>query len=136
MIRKFKIRTNSFAYELSMILINFILVDFAWLFFKATSFKNALVLIENTFYFNPSIFVDGSLYNLGLDSSNFLVAMLSLGVVFIVDLLQRRKSIRKELFKQNMVLRWSLYLTSIVIILIFGVYGSDYDIQQFIYSKF
>ncbi|WML33798.1 MBOAT family O-acyltransferase [Clostridium sp. OS1-26] len=136
LVRKFKIRMNSFGYKLSMILINFILVDFAWLFFRATSFKNAVILIKNMFYFNPSIFVDGSLYKLGLDSSNFLIAMLSLGVVFIVDLLQGRRNLRDELLKQNTVFRWSLYLTSVIIILIFGVYGSGYNIQQFIYSKF
>ena len=136
LVRKFKIRTSSFGYKLSMILINFILVDFAWLFFRATSFKNAVVLIKNIFYFNPSVFTDGSLYKLGLDSSNFFVAMLSLGIVFIVDLLQRTKNLRDELLKQNMVFRWSLYLTSAIVILIFGVYGSGYDIQQFIYSRF
>lgn len=136
LLMKFKVNTGNFGYKLFMVLINFLLVDFAWLFFRADSFKSATILIQNMFYFNPSIFFNGGLYKLGLDSSNFLVAILSSFVILIVDLLQRSGNLRYKLSKQNVVFRWSLYLVSLVSILIFGVYGPGYNVQQFIYSKF
>jgi alginate O-acetyltransferase complex protein AlgI len=135
-IRIFNIKTSTFSYRLNQVLFNFILVDFAWIFFRSTSLRSALVLIKNMTYLNPWIFTDGSLYKLGLDPLDFLIAILSLGVVLIVNLLQRNKNLRYELSKQNIVFRWSVYLTSILIILIFGMYGSGYNPQQFIYSKF
>ncbi|WP_446898133.1 MBOAT family O-acyltransferase [Clostridium sp. LBM24168] len=135
-IKKFNIKTTTFVYKLIQVVINFVLIDFAWLFFRATSFRNSIILIKNMLYFNPSIFVDGSLYKLGLDQPNFLVALFGLIIIFVADLMQRKVSLRDELLKKNIVLRWSVYLTSIVVILIFGIYGEEYNVQQFIYSRF
>jgi D-alanyl-lipoteichoic acid acyltransferase DltB (MBOAT superfamily) len=135
-IKRFNIKTNIFIYKLIQVIITFGLVDFAWLFFRANSFKSSLVLIKNMVYFNPEIFINGSLYKLGLDHLNFLVAILSLVIVLIVDLFQRREGISDKLLTKNIVFRWSLYLASVLIILIFGAYGSDYNVEQFIYSQF
>ncbi|WP_243159311.1 MBOAT family O-acyltransferase [Clostridium sp. cel8] len=136
LIELFKIRTNVFSYKLIQITINFVLIDFAWLFFRANSFKGAIILIKNMFYFNPYIFIDGSVYKLGVDSLNFSVAMFSLFTVLIVNLLQRNMNLRYELSKQNLAFRWFVYFASLLIILIFGTYGSETGTQQFIYSQF
>lgn len=136
LIHKFNIKVYTFTYKLTQVLINFMLIDFAWLFFRANSFESSIILIKNMAYFNPSIFTDGSLYKLGLDSPNFLIGILGLIVVLIVDLMQRKEDVRDELLKKNVVLRWSLYVTSIIVILIFGIYGDGYNVQEFIYSNF
>lgn len=133
---KLHIKTEVFSYRLFKVLTTFILVDFAWLFFRANSFTSALLLIRNSFYFNPWIFTDGSIYKLGLDAKDLSVAFISICIVLMVDLLQRRKDVRLVLFNQNLIFRWALYIISILVLLIFGVYGPAYSQQQFIYMQF
>ena len=44
--------------------------------------------------------------------------------------------IRETLAKQNIFFRWALVLLLIAFILIFGVYGPDYNASDFIYGRF
>jgi alginate O-acetyltransferase complex protein AlgI len=134
--KAFNIKKHALSYRIFQILFTFMLVDFAWIFFRANKFSDAVILLKNMMYFNPWVFTDGSLYNLGLNSKNFLVAVLGISVILIVNLIQRTKSVRIQLYKQDAIFRWALYLTVVVIILIFGIYGPDYNAKQFIYMQF
>lgn len=134
--RVFKIKTDVFSYKLLQVVITFILVDFAWIFFRANSYSDAKILIKNMMYFNPWIFIDNSIYNLGLDSKEFLVAIIGIIVVLAVNMMQRNKSLRIQLSRQNTSFRWVMYLIAVLSILIFGMYGPDYSAQQFIYFQF
>lgn len=133
---KLRINTNSFNYRLVQIVVNFVLVDFAWLFFRANCLKDSAILIKNSFYFNPEIFTNGSIYNLGLDQINFFIALASSIFILCVNFIQRKYNIRDKLSKQNINMRWSLYVASVIIILVFGIYGDEYNVQKFIYSQF
>ena len=135
-IKTLKIKTNVFSYKLIQVLITFALVDFAWIFFRANSFKDAITLIRNMTYFNPWVFTDGSIYKLGLDPLNFLVALLGICAILAVNLLQRTRNLRSELCRKNMEFRWFVYLTFVVGILMLGIYGDQYAPQNFIYTQF
>lgn len=135
-IKTFNIQTKVFSFKLFQVLATFVLVDFAWIFFRAGTFTIAITLIKNMMYFNPWIFTNGSIYKLGLDQMDFSIAILSVSVILIVNMTQRTRSVRSELFKQNTLFRWSVYLTTVVIILIFGMYGPGFSAQQFIYTQF
>lgn len=132
----FSINTKGFGFKLFQVLVTFALVDFAWIFFKAGTFTIAITLIKNMIYFNPGIFFNGAIYKLGLDPMDLFIAILSVGVILVVNMMQRTRSLRSELSKQNTVFRWSVYLTTVVIVLIFGIYGPGYNAQQFIYVQF
>lgn len=136
LIKAFKIKTNTFVYKLFQVLLTFILVDFAWIFFRANRFSDARTLITNMMNFNPEIFVNGSIYNLGLGSKDFIMAVLSIVIVLIINMLQRDKSLRVQISKRNTVFRWTLYLAALLSILIFGIYGPGCSAQQFIYFQF
>jgi len=135
-IKTFNIKTHVFSFKLFQVLITFSLVNFAWIFFRASSFSNAIAIIKNTFYFNPWIFLNGSIFKLGLDSKDFLIAMLGIVLVIIVDLMQRKMSLRSKLSKQNILFRWTMYFAAVLVILVFGMYGPAFSMQQFIYSQF
>lgn len=135
-IKRFKIKTNVFSYKLFQVIITFILVDFAWIFFRADSFKSAKLIIKNMIAFNPWIFVNGDLYKLGLDYKDFSMAIIGIAVVLIINLMQRNISLRIELKKQNLLFRWAVYFIAIIVILLFGIYGPEYNAKQFIYSQF
>ena len=50
--------------------------------------------------------------------------------------MQKKKSLRSELSKQNILFRWTIYVGAVVVILVFGMYGPGYSMKQFIYSQF
>ena len=135
-INRFKIDTNQFGYKLFQVIVTFILVDFAWIFFRADSFTKAVMMVKNMFYFNPWIFSDGSLYEMGLDSKDFQMSVIGIMVILFINFLQRTKNLRVELSKQNILFRWVIYIAGAMLLLTFGVYGPAYDYQQFIYSHF
>lgn len=129
------IKTNVFSYKLLQVLTTFALVDFAWIFFRANSFHDAEILIGNMISFNPWIFTNGGIYKLGLDSKDFTMAVIGISIVLIANLMQRNGSMREKVSNQNPVFRWVMYVTAILVILIFGIYGG-YSAQQFIYFQF
>ncbi|WP_291634850.1 MBOAT family O-acyltransferase [Clostridium sp.] len=135
-IKTFNIKTEIFSYRLFQVLINFMLVNFAWIFFRAKSFVGAITIIKNSFYFNPWILINGSIFKLGLDSKDFLIAIVGIVLVLAVDMMQRTKHLRIQLSKQNILFRWSIYLVAVLVILVFGMYGPGFSMQQFIYSQF
>lgn len=135
LIKGFNIRTKEFNYKLLQVITTFILVDFAWIFFRANTYSDAITLIKNMFYFNPWIFIDKSIYSLGLDSKEFFLAVISIIIVLAMNLLQRKRDLTLQFSKQNLVFRWLIYVTAIIAILIFGVFAG-YDAQQFIYFQF
>jgi len=135
-IKTFKIKTEIFSFRLLQVLITFLLVNFAWIFFRATSFLGAITIIKNTFYFNPWVLLDGSLFKLGLDSLDFSVAIIGVVLVLTIDIMSRTRNLRVQLSKQNIMFRWGSYISAVVVILILGMYGPGYSMQQFIYAQF
>lgn len=131
-----KVDKSTFSYKLLQVIITFLLVCFAWIFFRANSFADAKILINNLFEFNPWILTDSTLFSLGLDSKEFILAVIGVIAIIAIDLLKGKKNIIRSLSNQNIIFRWSIYFALIFIILIFGVYGPDYSQQQFIYFQF
>lgn len=115
-------------------LINFFLVSVAWLFFRANGFKVALKMLKSIFIQNNKI--SYKLFELGLDKKDFAVAIISLLILYIISFLQSKVSVREEIEKMNVIPRWSIYILSILLIIIFGVYGGEYDNKIFIYMQF
>ena len=135
--KKLGIKTDTFGYKLYQIVRTFTLFSFAMIFFRAESVRRALSIIKNMFVWNPYILVDrNSLFLAGLDRWDFEVLILSLIVLFTVELLSRKCDIREKLFSQNIVFRWTILYLLIFSIIIFGCYGPGYDATTFIYRQF
>jgi len=135
-IKTFKIKTEVFSFKLVQMLTTFMLVNFAFIFFKAESLLSAITIIKNSFYFNPWTITNGSIFKLGLEPKDFLIASIGIILVIIVDIMQRKKNLSVQLSKQNIIFRWATYLAAVVVILVLGMYGPEYSMQQFIYSQF
>lgn len=136
LVNKFNIKRGSLYHKIYQCTIVFILVDFAWIFFRANTFRDAVGIIKGMFVFNPWVLFDGSLYTLGLDQKDFSIAVISIFILIMVSLLRRNTNLVSLVNKQCTVLRWSFYFTCLYTILIFGVYGPGYSAQQFIYFQF
>lgn len=135
-IKKNNIDTTRFSYRFFQILITFFLVNFAWIFFRANSIHDIKIIFKNMFVNNPWIFVDGSLFSLGLNQPEFMLSLFCIVILIVIDYLKTKYDLLEKLSNQGFIFRWSLYIIAILFILLFGVYGSGYNAQQFIYSQF
>lgn len=138
MISVFKLRRETFSHKLFQVFLTFILVDFAWLFFRASSFRDALSIIKSMFtVYNPWILFDGSLYTCGLDSKNFLLMLIAILILIAADIF-KYKGIRLSnvILKQEYWFRWLVFAVAANLILLFGIWGSGYDAASFIYFQF
>lgn len=133
-----KIDRKVFSHRLFKILVTFILVDFTWLFFRAATINDALIMLKRMVKgWNPWVLFDGSLLQMGLDGADMLILVISLVILFIVDFCKYQKvPLTGWLCRQGMWFRWMIYLGMLFFILIFGIYGPAYDASQFIYFQF
>lgn len=113
-------------------------MDFTWIFFRASNISQAFQMIKSiTTKFNPWILFDGSLYSLGLDYKDFTVMMIAIIILIIADFIKwKGHSIREWVYKQEIWFRWLFYLVSIFVVLIFGIWGPEFNESAFIYFQF
>ncbi len=118
--------------------VTFVLVNFTWIFFRAPNMMTATNIINSIFTTNNfNILHDGSIYSCGLDIYNFWLAIICIAVLLIVDICNRRGfAIREMIAKQKGIIRCTVIAVSIVFILTFGIWGSSYNAQNFIYFQF
>ncbi len=128
----------SFGHRLLQMLLTFVLVDFAWVFFRAPTLSAALGVIRQTFSaFNPWVLFDGTLYTLGLSAVDLWVLVAAIALLLTADILHERGvRIRDSLLRQPLPLRWAVYYGAVMVLLVFGVYGPGYDAASFIYFQF
>ena len=126
------------SHTIYKILTTFILIDFTWIFFRASGGRQALSMIKSIFtVYNPWILFDESLFKLGLGRKEFQVMILSIIVLVIADFIKwKGHSVREWIYKQERWFRWAFYIVSIIVVLVFGVWGASYDASSFIYFQF
>lgn len=133
------IRTDSISYKVGQIIVTFLLTDFAWIFFRAESVGTAIGYISNIFKrWNPWAISDKSLYSIGLSNYEWNVLVSALGVVLIVDGVKKLKNQRIDCFlnEQGTLIKGICIGFMILMVGIFGEYGSGFDVKQFIYFQF
>ncbi|MCD7726043.1 MAG: MBOAT family protein [Clostridiales bacterium] len=131
--RYWKEKTLSFSAKLRKCVVTFALVDFAWIFFAANSFKDAIGIISQMTVFYRKV----SIFSLGLSVRNWGILIGSILLLMIVDILHEKNvSINKMFMEQETWFRWLVYLIFLWVIIMFGIYGSSYDTSTFIYFQF
>ena len=135
----FNVNTEVTSFKLGQIIVTFALTTFAWIFFKASSLHEALFFIKTMLKRpDPWALFDGSLYNYGIDTTDFHLLVVALLVVLIVDIIRYRRKVDVGEFlrSQNLWFRWLAYIALIVGCLVYGAYGVNFDSTQFIYFQF
>lgn len=110
----------------SRILLTFLLINFAWIFFRMPSVNDALIIVKK-------IFTD-IISTPYIPDSNSVVLMITAVLIWLF------KEVRDEYFphkfllfdNQNTIIRWTTYLFITAIIVMNGVF----DASQFIYVSF
>jgi len=118
---------NIFKLKALNILITFILIDFAWIFFRASSLQNDRVVIKSMFHF-----ADGGLKWAIFDKYDFWICVVSILFMEWVHYLERHNKVRHFFNDKPLVLRWVMYIGILWAIWIYGVFGA----REFIYFTF
>ena len=115
-------------------LITFIIVSFLWSFFIWSNTAEALQMMASVFTtFNISNLC-ANILNLGLTLADWIVLAVFTIALFIFDgnknkIVQKIKSFSPEL-------KTVILCSAILLVLVFGIYGIGFDVNEFIYSKF
>ena len=108
------------------IMITFLLVNFAWVFFRMPSVDKAADMIIKMFTNHDTTIAE-------ITPAMVLFIVMSVSIVLVKDLLDEFCKKEHTLFHhQNVVVRWSVYFIMVATILTCGVF----DASQFIYVNF
>lgn len=134
----FHVHPERLSFRCFQILRTVFLVTLGRYLSRANSFMDAVLMVKGTFsVWNPWVLVDGTLYTLGLNRSNFTLMLLLIFVLLAVDYLQEKGyHLRESIAQQGIVFRWAIYIIVLFSILTFGMYGPGYDAANFIYQGF
>ena len=134
---KLKIDRNKFGHKLLECIITFVLVDFTWVFFRASGTKAALRIIKAMAPVNPWILFNGDLYEAGLDSKNFTVLVISLLILLAADICKHKGIvIRNRILSESVVFRSVVVAVSIWLVMLLGIWGPSFTAANFIYFQF
>lgn len=130
------LQKNNLSNHLFFGLIIFTFVCIAWVFFRANSVADAWQIIVGMFTdINVGNLFDKNTYLIGFKPNEFKVISFSIIFLFIFEYLHRKHNVVKFLNAQATIFRWCFYLSIILSIIVFGIYG-DRNIQEFIYFQF
>ena len=109
------------------IVITFLLVNFAWIFFRMPTLSDACRVIGRIFDYRLPL----SLYL--PENTNLALMVMGVTMLVIKDVLDEFYS-EKQLFfeSRSRIVRWCSYVSVLVLIMMAGVFGAD----QFIYANF
>ena len=119
-------------------LYTFVLFFFSTMFFRAPSLSMGVTFVRRMLSkWNPWVLFDGTIYYMDLEQRDWHILIIGLIVLFIVEYLQEKNiSIYALLQSQPLVVRWVFYYVVIFGLLVFGIYGANYDSSNFIYFRF
>ena len=132
-----KIKRIPFLYKIFRVLITFCLVCFAWVFFRANTFSDAIYIIQHMFVgIGNSLSlggIRGMLSTLSIPKFEFITVMLCIGLMEYIHLIERKQRLTVYLNEINILKRWAFYNIVFFTIITIGVFGNE---AQFIYFQF
>lgn len=134
----FGLHRNTFSHKLISIIGTFFLIDFSWIFFRASGVREALHIIKSFLTVkNPWILFDGSLYSCGLNQKNFYFMLACILLLFLTDICKCNGiCIRKKIAIQDSWFQMGIIVISVIAIVTFGIWGGAYESAGFIYFQF
>jgi D-alanyl-lipoteichoic acid acyltransferase DltB (MBOAT superfamily) len=137
--QKLNIEENSIGHRFFSTLFTFCLVNITWVFFRAPSFHTALTIGRHTLahFHLERMFSSDFLNSLGISNLTAVTMGISLLLLLVVDILRYKSvDVGSLVRKQGTAFRWMVYIGLLLMILVFGIYGADYEQTEFLYFQF
>lgn len=132
------IDTNTIGHRVFQGTLTFLAVDFAWIFFRAESIRDAIQIVKRMLCGIDFTFFYTNYLELGLSQLDWRVLMMGLVIVIAVDILHfiYKEQFMNMFLRENLCARYIVFLGLLGITIVFGIYGSGYDSTTFIYRGF
>ncbi len=128
---------NSYGAMIRKRIITFGLAEIAWLFFRANGISEAIVMLRRmVMEWNPWILFDGNLYQLGLEPWDFLILIVGVVCVGWTSRTNKRRDLHRMFLEQDWLCQVIVILVAIVIWYLLGIYGPEFNPNNFIYYNF
>ncbi|MBE5778006.1 MAG: MBOAT family protein [Clostridiales bacterium] len=75
-------------------------------------------------------------FGLGITPANIMMALVTILILWCVDMLQEKHSLRESLLRKHIIIRWTIIFAGLFAVIVFGVYGPGYNAKSFIYEQF
>lgn len=125
------LNTGGKLYAAGSAVCTFILVDFAWIFFRANSVQDAFGIILGLFRFEGG----WTFGTLGMQKPDLLFSLFVIAGLVLLEMLQKYFGSRAWIQKRSLPVRWGIYLLFLFSMILFGKYGSLTE-SSFIYFQF
>lgn len=137
--RRAGVSVTAFSFRIGQIAVTYALTLFALIFFRAESLKSALGCIQRIVTrMNIWVLSDGTLCELGLEAPELVILSAALMILLLVSLIREHRNETLDLFlaRQSTWFRWLVLFILFAFLFLFGMYGPEYDENQFIYFQF
>ena len=132
------IDTKTGSWKLLQKLLTFGLICLTWVFFRADGMSAAFgILGKFVTDFRFGTLLGGGVCQYGLDMANLQLLFVAILVLLAVDYLHEKGvRIRDSLARQNTLACWVVCWAALLCVLVFGIWGGEYDASAFIYFQF
>lgn len=132
------IKGNGTLFRICRRIIVFLLVDFAWIFFRADSFREA---VKYLYYMGRNLvhglYINNTLEGLGIEPVLLITLWVGIVLLIIVESIQeRKKQFGVIMEKWSMPLRWGSYMGLILLIICAVLQRYGMDASGFLYANF
>ncbi len=134
----FRINTENFGWQFIQMVRTYLLCCVGRIFFRASGIYAGLKIIDKMInhFAISSILTFDVIVKTGFSESDINVAIVSVIVLLVVDILQEKMKVREVLAKQNLIFRWLIIFIGLFAVLVYGIYGPGYNASSFIYEQF
>lgn len=109
--------------------LTFALVNIGWIFFRANNIGDAIYILSHLL---NGLSLNFSGIDIGIGWVNMVMIFLIIGLMEFVHMIQENGGMMQFLDNKPVILRWAIYLTIMIFIVLFGVF----DETPFIYFQF
>ena len=129
-----KHRDKKKRFRFVSMLLTFCIVCICWVFFRASSTKDAIYVIKHSLdgILNPYLYIYRGYHDLQLSKIKVMKYCFVLVLLFIYDYSSLQEDVIVRVNHYSRKARWGIYYTVLLLILIMGNFGSN----QFVYFQF
>jgi alginate O-acetyltransferase complex protein AlgI len=126
-LKKIGIRNNNPVLTVFDTAVTFFIVTFAWIFFRANSMNDALLIIKNIFDFSGNYEVN--LFKFPVD---FYIAFISIGLLLLIETLEEHIQLFEKLPSLFRPVKWAILIALVLTLFILGKWNE----ANFLYFQF